>query len=212
MEWRPRILTLVERSPALLSDTLDKGLRRYAIGDKLRSLRLRKAMGLVQLAAHTGLSPAMLSKLERGQVFPTLPTLLRISLVFNVGLDHFFSDSDRRRAIAVSRAAGRVRLHEPPGARDAGWSFEALDHAAVDKKLSAWLAEFHPVKAGTSPTHHHPGIEFLFVVSGRLMLSIKDEEPLTLDPGDAVYFDGTRPHGYRRVGSAACRAVVITVP
>lgn len=196
----------------MLSDTLDKGLRRYAIGDKLKSLRLRKQMGLVQLAAHTGLSPAMLSKLERGQVFPTLPTLLRISLVFNVGLDHFFSDADRRRGIAVSRAAGRVRLPEPQGAREAGWHFEALDHAAVDKKLSAWLAEFHAVPAGNVRTHHHPGIEFLFVVSGKLTLSIKDEAPLVLDAGDAVYFDGTRPHGYRKAGTAACRAVVITVP
>lgn len=196
----------------MLSDTLDKGLRRYAIGDKLRSLRLRKSMGLVQLAAHTGLSPAMLSKLERGQVFPTLPTLLRIALVFNVGLDHFFSDADRRRAIAVSRAEGRVRLAEPPGARDSAWTFEALDHTAIDKKLSAWLAEFHGATTRNARTHQHPGIEFLFVVSGRLALSIKDEPEIVLGPGDAVYFDGARPHGYRKAGSVACRALVITVP
>ncbi|NUN49380.1 MAG: hypothetical protein HUU15_11190 [Candidatus Brocadiae bacterium] len=30
-------------------------------------------------------------------------------------------------------AAGRVRLEEPPGARETGWSFEAPDHAAVEK-------------------------------------------------------------------------------
>lgn len=196
----------------MLSDTLAKGLRRYAIGDRLRSLRLRRRMGLVQLGAHTGLSPAMLSKLERGRVFPTLPTLLRIALVFNVGLDHFFADADRRRAVAVSRAAGRVRLGEPPGGRDAGWTFEALDHAAIDKKLSAWLAEFHAARNGTPRTHQHPGVELLFLVSGRLELAVREEPPVRLEAGDAAYFDGSRPHSYRKVGTGACRAVVVTVP
>ena len=44
---------------------------------KLRTRRLRKSMGLVELEKHTGLSAATLSKLERGKLFPTLPTLLR---------------------------------------------------------------------------------------------------------------------------------------
>lgn len=74
----------------MLSETLAKGLNDYAIGEKLRALRLRKKMGLVELGRHTGLSAAMLSKVERGKLFPTLPTLLRIALVFSVGLEYFF--------------------------------------------------------------------------------------------------------------------------
>jgi transcriptional regulator with XRE-family HTH domain len=54
-------------------------------------------MGLVELGRHTGLSPAMLSKIERGQLFLTLPTLLRIALVFSVGLDFFFSGGEEHR-------------------------------------------------------------------------------------------------------------------
>ena len=74
----------------MLSETLAKGLGDYAIGDKLRALRLKKKMGLVELGRHTGLSAAMLSKVERGKLFPTLPTLYRIALVFSVGLEYFF--------------------------------------------------------------------------------------------------------------------------
>ena len=48
-----------------------------------------KKLGLAQLGEHTGLSPALLSKIERGNLFPTLPTLLRIAMVFGVGLEHF---------------------------------------------------------------------------------------------------------------------------
>ena len=51
--------------------TLADELRRYEIGGKLRALRLKKKLGLVDLGRHTGLSPALLSKLERGKMFPT---------------------------------------------------------------------------------------------------------------------------------------------
>ena len=85
----------------MLSDTLAEGLQQYAVGPKIRSLRQKKKLGLVQLGAHTGLSPAMLSKIERGQVFPTLPTLLRIALVFGVGLEHFFTEGANRPVAAV---------------------------------------------------------------------------------------------------------------
>ena len=82
-----------------LTSTISEGLTRYSIGEKLRSLRLRKSMGLVELGKHTGLSAALLSKLERGKLFPTLPTLLRIALVFGVGLEYFFTDERKRRVV-----------------------------------------------------------------------------------------------------------------
>lgn len=91
--------------------TIEDGLRPYGLGEKLRALRLKKSLGLVELGKHTGLSPAMLSKLERGKLFPTLPTLLRIAMVFGVGLDYFFTDTQtpgggyhsQERAHAVPR-------------------------------------------------------------------------------------------------------------
>ena len=89
----------------MLSAALKSNLASYGVGDKLRALRLKRKLGLVQLSTHTGLSPAMLSKLERGRLFPTLPTLLRIALVFDVGLDHFFEASTPRRSLGIVRAS-----------------------------------------------------------------------------------------------------------
>ena len=83
----------------MISDTLSAGLQQYGIGTKLRTLRLRKKLGLVELGRHTGMSAAMLSKIERGLLFPTLPTLLRIALVFGVGLEFFFSQEATGREL-----------------------------------------------------------------------------------------------------------------
>src|SRR6187401_363976 len=124
----------------MLSATLKKGLGDYRIGERLRALRLKKKMGLVELGKHTGLSPAMLSKLERGRLHPTLPTLLRISMVFGLGLDHFFVAT--RPAFGVVRATERLVFTERLDGRDIAWEFESLDFAVTDRRLNAYRVTF----------------------------------------------------------------------
>src|SRR6186713_3645471 len=115
----------------MLSKTLQDGLNDYRIGATIRTLRLKKKIGLVDLGKHTGLSPALLSKIERGRLFPTLPTLLRIALVFGVGLEFFFAGARDKPLVAVVRRKERVRLPERPQARDSAFHFESLDFPAV---------------------------------------------------------------------------------
>jgi DNA-binding XRE family transcriptional regulator len=113
IRWR-RFHPAEKGALAMLSETLATGLEHYKIGPKIRALRLKKKLGLVQLGEHTGLSPGMLSKIERGALFPTLPTLLRIALVFGVGLEHFFIESKDRPTVAVIRKRDRLRLPDRP--------------------------------------------------------------------------------------------------
>src|SRR5436305_4117504 len=113
----------------MLSETLTDGLRRYKIGSKIRALRLKKKLGLVQLGGHTGLSPALLSKIERGNLFPTLPTLLRIAMVFGVGLEHFFVETEDRPLVSVTRKKDRLRLPNRPAEETPSYFFESLDFA-----------------------------------------------------------------------------------
>lgn len=191
--------------------TISEGLTRYSIGEKLRSLRLRKSMGLVELGKHTGLSAALLSKLERGKLFPTLPTLLRIALVFGVGLDYFFTDERKRRVVGVVRKEERVRFPERPGTQDVQYYFECLDYRATERKLSAFLADFQELPPEKIKPHQHPGVEFLYVLKGSLTVKIGSEEFL-LEPEDALYFDSAVAHSYRRRGAEPCSGVIVTVP
>lgn len=196
---------------ASANHTIAEGLGRYSIGEKLRTLRMRKGMGLVELGRHTGLSAGLLSKLERGKLFPTLPTLLRIAMVFGVGLEFFFSDERKRRVISIARKQERVRLPERPGVHDVPYYFECLDYGATDRKLSAFLADFQDLAAEKAKPHTHPGVEFLFVIKGSLTVKIASDE-YQLESEDAIYFDSAVQHSYRRRGSKPCRAVIVTVP
>jgi mannose-6-phosphate isomerase-like protein (cupin superfamily) len=165
----------------------------------------------VELGRHTGLSAALLSKIERGKLYPPLPTLLRIALVFGVGLDHFISDERRQNPVAIVRKRERKRFPERPGARDPAYEFESLDFAAVERKMSAYYAEFRPIHAEDARPHQHPGAELLYVLHGRLGLRVRDDEHV-LEAGDSVYFNSSVPHSYRALGRGTCDAVVVTAP
>ena len=151
----------------------------------------------------------MLSKLERGMLFPTLPTLLRIALVFGVGLDHFFTAGATRRAIGVVRRRERTRLPERLGGREVAWDFECLDFAATERKLNAYWVKFH---APARPrAHTHDGAEFLHVLRGTLQLQVAGETH-ELGEGDSIYFDASQSHSYCKSGPGGCEALVITAP
>jgi len=190
--------------------TLTDELRRYEIGSKLRALRLRKKLGLVELGRHTGLSPALLSKLERGKMFPTLATLLRIAMVFSVELDYFFADHRKHRALAIVRRAARLRFPEAPGRRDPAFHFESLTFPVAEPRCEAYLATFHPVAQGKARPHEHPGVEVIYVLSGELGVTVETSEHL-LESGDAMYFDSSVPHSYRRTGRSTCSALVFGI-
>jgi transcriptional regulator with XRE-family HTH domain len=193
----------------MVSPHLKETLDRYRLGEKLRQLRLRRKMGLVELSRHTGLSPALLSKLEHGKLYPTLPTLSRIALVFSVGLEYFFGDEKERHTFALARKKDRLRFPEAPDLEQAAFDFESLDYLANDRKFNAYLADFRSVPSENMRLHQHAGVEFIYVLKGKLALKVGAEQEF-LEAGDSLYFDSQLPHGYSRVGAKTCTALVIT--
>ncbi|MCC6464956.1 MAG: helix-turn-helix transcriptional regulator [Planctomycetes bacterium] len=194
----------------MASDTIENEISAYRIGEKVRQLRQSRNLKLTELGAHTSLSAALLSKIESGKLIPTLPTLTRIALVFSVGLEYFFEDHSKRYAFALSRKAERKALPATADARPVPYTFEALEYAAREPRLHAFLAHFREIEGPTRFSHQHGGIEFIYVISGRLELTWRGDVH-TLEAGDAVYFDATPDHGYRRLGAEPCDAVVVTL-
>lgn len=200
--------SVVQEEPLTL-DIVAESLKPFSIGEKLRTLRLRKKLGLVELGKHTGFSAAMLSKLERGKLYPTLPTLVRIAIVFNVGLDYFFSDERKRHVVAIVRKRDRQRFPERPGTSDISYYFEALDYPANSRKLNSYYAEFQKVAKEKLKPHSHAGVELLYLITGSLVVTIGGE-PRSLCAGDSIYFDSGVPHTYWKADDSPCAALIVT--
>lgn len=187
--------------------TTNSEIDRHRIGRKLRQLRIRKSLSLAELAAHSGLSPALLSKVETGKMVPTIPTLTRVALVFGVGLEHFFSGDNS--ACSIVRRGERIRLNVDTCKPRDSVAFESLDFPAKEREFGSFLAVFAQGDGeATIPEHQHDGVEFIYVVKGALELT-HDSMEYELKAGDSTYFKARLAHSYRRIGKTRCEAIVV---
>jgi transcriptional regulator with XRE-family HTH domain len=179
------------------------------IGERIKYLRLKKSMGLVDLGRHTGLSASFLSQLETGRVVPTLRNLARIAMVFSKDLSYFF-DPEPETLFRVHRGKQRVRLPQS-GVADPSYFFESLGYLVPDRLLDPYFAEFLPNKRDREPrSHQHLGCEFLYVLTGQLDVQ-HGEITHHIEAGDAVYFDASTVHSYVCIGEEAATALIVTL-
>ncbi len=196
-------------SAGISAEAAEQFIEGKRIGDRIKYLRQRKGMGLVELGRHTGLSASFLSQLETGRVVPTLRNLARIAIVFSKDMSYFF-EPERAELFRVLRAEDRQRLPQS-GVEDPGYFFESLGHVPMDGGISPYVAEFLPATAKRQPrAHSHAGAEFLLILNGCMRLT-HDGQADTLESGDAVFFHANITHSYERMGDDNCLALIITM-
>ena len=201
----------LQTAPTLQVDpeTAESFIAEKKIGERIKRLRLKKSMGLVELGKHTGLSASFLSQLETGRVVPTLRNLARIAMVFSKDLSYFF-EPEPHTLFRVHRKKERVRLPQS-GVEDPTYYFESLGYMVPDRSLDPYLAEFIPLKKNAEiRSHVHTGFEFLYLLGGQLEMHHGDQTTM-LEPGDAVYLDASTPHSYRCGGKAPATAIIVTM-
>jgi len=190
-------------------ETAERFIAEKHLGDRIRRLRLKKSMGLVELGKHTGLSASFLSQLETGRVVPTLRNLARIAMVFSKDLSYFF-ENEPNALFRIHRRKDRVRMPQT-GVEPPTYFFESLGYMVPDRHMDPYFAEFIPSAAQTDPKPHlHAGSEFLYVLDGELEVRHGDQV-CTLESGDAIYFDAGTPHSYQCAGSKPAGAIIVTM-
>lgn len=202
-----------QASPAsvhqIAPETAEAFISEKRIGERIKRLRLKRSMGLVELGRHTGLSASFLSQLETGRVVPTLRNLARIAMVFSKDLSYFF-EPDPTALFRVHRRHERMKLPQT-GVDDPTYYFESLAFLVPDRQIDPYHAEFLPLKASqTVRPHMHAGFEFLYMLHGTLALQ-HGEQTTMLEPGDSVYFDAGASHSYRCAGKVPACALIITM-
>lgn len=177
------------------------------LGQRIKRLRLKRSMGLVELGKQTGLSASFLSQLETGRVVPTLRNLARLALVFGKDLSYFF-DSGDTGVFRVQRSKDRVRL--PMGTPEPDYFAESFGILVPEGGLRPCMAEFMPGEEH-DPFYPelYPGVEMTFVLSGRLYIQ-RNGERHELCPRDVMYISGETERSYHASGSEVARALIIS--
>jgi transcriptional regulator with XRE-family HTH domain len=172
---------------------------------KLRTLRTHKHLTLSRLAVETGLSTALLSKLETDRMIPTLPTLANICRVYGIGLTYFFTEASKH-TLAITRKA-----HLSSNGRGQDAVKQIPLHAATGRTgLVAKMFEFPPETSGTMMTEASKRTcSVVYVLEGSLQLTSGGMREL-LEAGDCAYLDSEMAIAWSAAGTARCRALVVT--
>lgn len=165
-----------------------------AIGHEVRAYRKKLGITVTDLAAATGISLGMLSKIENGNISPSLTTLQSLSRALGVPLTAFFRRYEEPRNAVFVKAGQGVEL-ERRGTR-AGHQYNLLGH--IDNNSSGVIVEPYlitlTVDSDVFPTFQHEGMEFLYMVEGEVVYRHGDQL-YHMQPGDSLFFDADAPHG-----------------
>ena len=179
-------------------------LEPYSIGMKLRTLRTQKHLTLSRLAIETGMSTALLSKLETDRMIPTLPTLANICRVYGVGLSYFFADA-AKHTLAITR-----RAHLIGNGRSQEAVKQVLLHSLnAQAKLVARMIEYPPGATGVMSEVGQSVCSVVYVLEGKLQLDAGGMHEM-LQTGDCAYFDSDMAIAWSAGGTERCRALVVT--
>jgi transcriptional regulator with XRE-family HTH domain len=175
----------------------------YCIGMKLRSLRTQKRLTLSRLAAETGLSTALLSKLETDRMIPTLPTLAAISRVYGVGMGYFFAEP-ARHTLSVTRKAHLQGVGRGPESV----KFTPLNAASAESALTAQMIEFPPGGTTIAMEGFRETSGLVYVLEGRLQLEAGGMQEV-LEAGDCAYMESEMALAWSAAGKHRCRVLAV---
>ena len=181
------------QDPHALREGREKNLE-VAIGREVRALRRRQRMTGAELAAATGLSVGMLSKIENGLTSPSLTTISTLAHALRVPLVQLFSGYEESRGCMHVKAGDGVQI-EREGTR-AGHQYHLLGH--IGSNASGVVVEPYLIvldsESDRFPTFQHEGIEMLYMLEGHMEYRHGDRLYL-MEPGDSLLFDADAPHG-----------------
>lgn len=192
-ESRKDTVPRLTQNPHETRESREKNLE-VAIGRQVRELRKRQRMTGSDLAAQTGLSVGMLSKIENGVISPSLNTLQTLANALRVPLVQLFTGYEEPRGAMHVKAGEAVEV-ERAGTR-AGHQYHLLGH--IGSNNSGVVVEPYMIVLSTQsdrfPTFQHEGIELLYMLEGAVDYRHGDQI-YRLEPGDSLLFDADSPHG-----------------
>ena len=183
-----------------------EGVSSGRLGERIRGLRRERGLTLDLLAQRSGVSRAMISKLERGEKNPTLVVAAKVAEGLGVSLSQLVGVEERREIIVVRRER-RMIMRDP----ETGFERQLLSPGFGGGGIEI-IRNVVPEgsSSGEFPSRRRGVEEYVVVESGRLRAVLGGEDYL-LEEGDALYFEADIPHRFDNAGEVECAYYLVIV-
>ncbi|RLB23283.1 MAG: hypothetical protein DRG73_05560 [Deltaproteobacteria bacterium] len=175
------------------------------IGSRVKDFRKESGLTQKRLAEATGLSPGLLSRIENGFAMPSIPTLQSISNTLKAEIGYFFQDQGEKGYIITNPGNRRVVISRSGPHRRVAYELELLAEGMKNPFMEPAIVTHVGKKEEVEP-RIHDGQEFMYVLEGRMKLTLGSKE-FILKNGNAAYWNGTVPHKGISLGRKPAKAL-----
>ncbi|MDA7966318.1 XRE family transcriptional regulator [Ruegeria sp.] len=179
----------MEDSPAI---SAEKPPLDHLIGAAVKTHRVLAGLTLAELSGRSGVSTAMISKIERGQVSASLGTLDALARGIGVPLINFFAATVDRSDVSFVAAGEGVTVQRLGSGY--GHSYKLIGRAEAHHVSFESFSVTLEAPLDTRPLYQHQGVEFIHVTEGEMIYGCGDEA-YHMRPGDSLSFDSNAAHG-----------------
>jgi transcriptional regulator with XRE-family HTH domain len=168
-------------------------------------------MGLTlgEVSKRSGVSRAMLSRLETGDVMPSLETLVALTGALGIGLASLFQELGPD-AVAAQHVRGGEGLEVVRRGTKRGHTYHLLAANRGPRRVFEPFLVTLTDKSEVFPSFEHPGVEFIYLLEGSLTYRHGNSSHL-LKRGDALTFVGSTPHGPEKLIKLPIRMLSIII-
>lgn len=178
-----------------------------SIGPKIRELRLQQKLSLQQLAVRAEVSAAAIHKVERGDMVPTVTTLLKVAAALGRPAGYFIEGAAEEQVAVHSRAKDREPL--PGGAE--GTQSLLFSGPANRFQLHGTVEVLEPGTGGSAePARPPAGEEIVFVLDGGLEFTVGDEH-YALAKADSLHYRTDHPRRWTNQGRRTARLLRVSL-
>lgn len=178
-----------------------------AVGMALRHHRVAAGIAIRDLGRASGVSSAMISRIENAQVSPSLSTLESLAAALSIPVISFFQHTIQTADIQFVRAGQGIEAKR--FAPDHNHDYRMLAKFADNSlRFSAAHVTLRRADNGTHPFYFARGYVLITLTAGKCVYSCGGAD-FELAPGDCLSFDAQLRHGVREVTSETVSFVTV---
>ncbi len=203
---RSRAITMTEAAAKSTEVSSSNSLERY-LGNTIRELRQKHGLTIAEVAEQVGISRGMLSKIENAQTATSLETIGKLASALGVSLSTLFRNYNMPAGGAQLVKQGDGMEVVRRGTKR-GHTYHLLAYDQGPTKVFEPFLITMDDASEVFPTFEHPGIEFIYMLQGKLEYRHGIHTYL-LEPGDSLSFRGEVPHGPEKLIELPIRFLAI---
>lgn len=157
--------------------------KKKSFGQSIKAYREERKLNIKELAQETGYPAELLEKVEKDEITPPVALVLQLSRTLKVDMAALDDDKNKKASFRVKSQKKRA----------GSYAYTQLTKSGSDKHLGGYLVTIEPNTAHEGVEYHHEGEEFIYVLKGRLAISVGKNTSI-LGRGECIHFNSALHH------------------